>query len=169
MKQKIWRRVKFRPLFLLKFLGYATKISCKCKFASQNGYIHLTHSLIMAVMKYNFKKLIVWQRSKQLASDTILVFSWTSNYPLKDQISRSCVSIPSNIAEWHWRKSFKEQIQFFTIALWSANELETQLDIARDIQIITSEQYSKLSNELYEIYCMLFRLIQSRKALALRT
>ena len=114
-------------------------------------------------MRYAFKKLVVWQRSKKLAVQVIIEFADCKNFALKDQITRSVLSIPSNIAEGHGRKGTKEQIQFFHISLASVSELETQLVIACETEKLTKEHYTLFSQELYEIYCMLFRLIQSKR------
>ena len=48
-------------------------------------------------------------------------------FGLIGQIKRSCVSIPSNIAEGSSRPSIKELQRFLDISLSSAFELETQL------------------------------------------
>ena len=50
----------------------------------------------------NFRKLRVWQLSKDLAVNIYKITQkqpFTKDYGLKDQIQRSAVSIPSNIAE----------------------------------------------------------------------
>jgi four helix bundle protein len=52
--------------------------------------------------KKGFRDLMVWQRSKDLA---VLIYQITNtgpiskDYSLRDQIRRSVISIPSNIAE----------------------------------------------------------------------
>ena len=51
-------------------------------------------------------------------------------YELSSQITRSAVSIPSNIAEGAYRNSEKDFARFLEIARGSAFELETQLIIA---------------------------------------
>ena len=57
-------------------------------------------------------------------------FPNTEKYGLSSQITRSAVSIPSNIAEGASRNSEKDFARFLEIALGSAFELETQLIIA---------------------------------------
>lgn len=50
----------------------------------------------------NYKELIVWQKAMDLAENVyklIQVFPKYEQYGLSDQIRRSVVSIPSNIAE----------------------------------------------------------------------
>jgi len=76
------------------------------------------------------KDLDVWKAAMELAK---LVYLITSKFPkeelygLTQQIRRSAVSIPSNIAEGAARNSRKEFIQFLHISLGSLAELETQL------------------------------------------
>lgn len=52
--------------------------------------------------KQGFKELMVWQRAKQLAVKVYLLTldnALAKHYALADQIRRSSVSVPSNIAE----------------------------------------------------------------------
>ena len=51
----------------------------------------------------------------------------SEKYGLRSQISRSAISMPSNIAEGCSRSSSKDTARFFEIAVGSAFELETQL------------------------------------------
>ena len=48
-------------------------------------------------------------------------------YGFGQQIGRVAVSVPSNIAEGHARRSKREYLQFVSVALGSLGELETQL------------------------------------------
>jgi len=67
------------------------------------------------------------------------VYKMTESFPNKEtyglinQLRRSAVSVPSNIAEGAARSSKKEFIQFLYIALGSLAELETQMIIASRI------------------------------------
>ena len=81
----------------------------------------------------NHKDLEVWKKSMDLVSN---VYKMTESFPnretygLINQLRRSAVSVPSNIAEGAARSSRKEFIQFLYIALGSLAELETQAIIA---------------------------------------
>ena len=57
-------------------------------------------------------------------------------YGLSSQMKRCSISIPSNIADGSSRKRIKEYSRFISIALGSAFELETQLDIAFELNFI---------------------------------
>lgn len=75
---------------------------------------------------YGFEKLIVWQKSIELAK---IIYSITSKFPknetygLSSQIQRAVVSISSNIAEGYVKYSPKEQIKFSEIAYGSLMEV----------------------------------------------
>ena len=82
----------------------------------------------------NFKNLEVYENSKKLAVDIIkLIEKLPNKFWLKDQISRSAFSIPSNIAEAEGRSTNKHGNQFLFFALGSSFELLTQLDIISEI------------------------------------
>jgi len=82
-------------------------------------------------------------------------------YALSDQMRRSAVSVPSNIAEGSSRNSPKEFIQFLYISLGSLCELETQLLIAQNIGYL--KDVDKLKQETQSIKKMLNSLITSIK------
>jgi len=86
----------------------------------------------------DFKKLNVWQKSMELVTS---VYKISKNFPIEEkygltsQITRSAVSIPSNIAEGSSRLSERDYFRFLEIALGSAFELETQLMIADNLNL----------------------------------
>lgn len=102
------------------------------------------------IMK-NYTDLDVWKIARKLVKT---VYSLTSQFPnteiysITNQINRSVISIPSNIAEGIGRQSDKETIQFLYIAKGSLFELETQLYLAFDLEYISKD---KLDNILEEI------------------
>ena len=96
----------------------------------------------MANITYSFEKLNAWQEVKKLVVDVYQLldsFPKSENYALCDQIRRSVVSVPSNIAEGSGRKSLKEQIHFLEIAYGSLMEVYNQLLIAIELAYITKE------------------------------
>ena len=86
-------------------------------------------------MKLNsYRDLIVWQKAMELVKKTYSVIALLpkeEKYALADQMRRSVVSIPSNIAEGYERNSSKEYIHFLHIANGSKAELITQLEICQ--------------------------------------
>lgn len=110
---------------------------------------------------HRFKDLKVWQKSVEL---TIQVYQLTRAFPkseqfgLVQQINRSVVSIPSNIAEGAGRNTQKNFKHFLSIAFGSACELETQLIISRRLELINEKQLETILESLTEIKDMLFSL-----------
>lgn len=107
------------------------------------------------------KDLTVWQKSMDLV---VLVYKLMEQLPkeerysLCDQIRRSAVSIPSNIAEGKSRNSIKQYKQFVGIAKGSAAELETQLLICERIGYLDKEELSEVMGLLDEVSKMLAKL-----------
>ena len=115
---------------------------------------------------HNFRELKVWQMSMELATH---VFELTATFPkhelygITSQLNRSCVSIPSNIAEGSGRNSDKSFVNFLEIALGSAYELETQLMLAEKLKLTSSEKNEPLLTECQSVEKMLLKLIQTVK------
>ena len=76
-------------------------------------------------------------------------------------MTRSAVSIPSNIAEGCGRKSNKELYQFLNIALGSLFELETQIIIAKEFKYITIEKAESICDMIIKIQKMISGLQKS--------
>ena len=94
----------------------------------------------------NFRELDIWKESLLFVNDIYKIidqFPSKEKFGLVSQMSRSAVSIPSNIAEG-CRGSNKELIQFLNIALGSSFELETQIEISKNIGYIDQIQYDEL-------------------------
>ncbi|WP_422450389.1 MULTISPECIES: four helix bundle protein [unclassified Endozoicomonas] len=67
----------------------------------------------------NFERLLVWQEAVELCTKVILSFKHCRDFGFKDQVTRSSLSVPSNIAEGMSRRGDKEKIQFLCISLGS--------------------------------------------------
>lgn len=117
-------------------------------------------------MEKPHKKLEVWKQSIDLVTE---VYKIISNFPkeekyvLADQIKRSAISIPSNIAEGAARNTKKEFINFLHIAQGSLSELDTQLSIALKLDYVTYDTYKILDQCMIGIDKMLTGLIKSQK------
>ena len=85
------------------------------------------------------------------------------DFGFKDQITRSGLSIPSNIAEGSERETNKERANFLNYAKGSAGELRTQIYIGLDIGYIDPNQGKEWLKETEEISKMLYGLIKSIK------
>ena len=101
------------------------------------------------------EKLDVWKIGSRLSADVYKAYMQLKDYGFKDQITRSALSIPSNIAEGMEKESIKDQIRFLDIAKGSAAELITQIYIGIEIQYIEKEIGMKWIKNLNEILKML--------------
>ena len=111
-----------------------------------------------------FEDLDVWRRSSRLCVEIYKGLATCKDSGFKDQITRQCLSIPSNIAEGFERGSDKDSNKFFYYAKGSAGELRTQIYIGIEIGYITKETGIRWIQEAEQISKMLSGLIKSRSA-----
>jgi len=110
------------------------------------------------------KDLIVWKKSIDLVT---LIYKHTLNFPkpeqygLTNQMRRSAVSIPSNIAEGAGRVSTKEFLHFLSISVGSSSELETQLIISGNLGFLKTSIVEQLLTEIEDIRKMTVGLMKS--------
>lgn len=88
-----------------------------------------------------YKELEIWKRSYQVVLQVYSLLKTCRDHGLKDQISRSAVSVPSNIAEGSERGSYKDNIRFLYIAKGSCAELATQISLAVDLGYIPGKTH----------------------------
>ena len=110
---------------------------------------------------HNFEELEVWKRSSRLAVSVLELIEPVKLYALRDQMARSCISVPSNIAEGAERDSDREFRRFLAIAKGSAGELRTQLYVGVKASILKSEAAAPLIQEAREISSMIEGLRKS--------
>jgi four helix bundle protein len=113
----------------------------------------------MEYKKANFENLEVWKRSCHLSVELFKVLENCKLFGLKDQILRSAVSIPSNIAEGSERSSDADYVRFLYYSKGSSAELRTQLYIAQKSGILNPELSNNYINETKEISRMIQGLI----------
>jgi four helix bundle protein len=73
-------------------------------------------------------------------------------------MQRAAVSVPSNIAEGHARESTREYLQHLSIAQASLAELETQVEIAKQVNYISEEDASRMIEKISSLGRQLFAL-----------
>jgi four helix bundle protein len=106
----------------------------------------------------DFKRLKVWTKAHQL---TLSIYTISQSFPkeelfgLTSQMRRSAASIPTNIAEGCGKNGGPEFGRFIQIASGSANELEYQLILARDLCYLSETDFQHLTDNLCEIRRML--------------
>jgi four helix bundle protein len=109
----------------------------------------------------SFEDLEVWQRSCRLAVEVFEEFRSCDFINLKNQIERSVLSVPSNIAEGAERGGTKEFSQFLKIAKGSFGEFRAQLYIAQKLKVLESKKSKSFISESREISAMIEGLRKS--------
>ncbi|WP_127844164.1 four helix bundle protein [Psychroflexus aestuariivivens] len=103
---------------------------------------------------HNFKKLKIWQESKDLVKE---IYALTRTFPdfekfgLVSQMNRCSVSIPSNISEGTSKSTNKHFNSYLENSLGSAFELETQLIVAFDQNYLNEEKFIELETKIIYI------------------
>ena len=109
----------------------------------------------------SFRDLVVWQKAMCLVEE---VYSVTELFPkselfgLRAQLRRAAVSIPSNIAEGHARRT-GHYVSHLNIALGSQAELQTQLELAERLKLIERQRAQRVMTGGDEVAKMLHGLI----------
>jgi four helix bundle protein len=117
----------------------------------------------MAGAVRSYKDLIVWQRSMELVMAVYELahrFPKHETYALSDQLRRSVVSIPSNIAEGQARQHPGEFRQFLHMALGSAAEVNTQVIIAYQLSYITQAELQNVEKLINEVEKMAYAILK---------
>ena len=105
----------------------------------------------------------MWQKSVELVT---MIYSITKSFPkdelygLTNQIRRASVSIPSNLAEGFGRNSKKEFKHFLQITIGSLFELQTQLEISKNLKFLPKMEFEAIYKMTREIEAMLVSLIR---------
>ncbi|MEQ1485686.1 four helix bundle protein [Methyloglobulus sp.] len=86
-----------------------------------------------------FEDLEVWKRSCRLSIEIYKALNNCKDFSFKDQITRSSLSVPSNIAEGFERNSDKDSVKFFYYAKGSCGDLRTQIYIGIEIGVISKQ------------------------------
>ncbi|EKT3962848.1 four helix bundle protein [Flavobacterium psychrophilum] len=96
------------------------------------------------------------------------VYQMTNTFPkeeiygLTSQIRRSTISVPSNIAEGYERHGNKDYLKFLNIGISSLFEMQTQFEIAYNLQYINEIQFNKINEESKRMLSSFIRRIKER-------
>lgn len=96
---------------------------------------------------FSYRDSSVWQSAMQLTEAvyaTTRTFPQIELYALANQLQRAAVSIPSNIAEGHARKTTRDYLRFVSITMGSLAEVETQIELAARLNYLGVEQRDAL-------------------------
>lgn len=114
----------------------------------------------------DFQKLAVWHKAHAL---TIEIYQVTKAFPKEEmfgitsQIRRLSASVGANISEGCGKSTDADFARFLQIAFGPACETEYHLILARDLNLVSTETYSLVNNDLIEVKRMLASLISKVK------
>ena len=91
------------------------------------------------------------------------LFPKDEQFGLTSQIRRSSISIPSNIAEGYGRQGKNDYLKFLNIALSSLFEMQTQIEIAKNIDYLNENEFNILHEKSREVERMLVSFINKIK------
>ncbi|MBL8059747.1 MAG: four helix bundle protein [Chthonomonas sp.] len=112
----------------------------------------------------NFKDLQVWKNGCDLSVRIHKLYGKlpsSEKYGLISQARRAAVSIPQNIAEGSARGTDSDFARFLRIALGSAAELETLLEITPRLYEVDQSEYDSALLELNQIQRQTRRLVDT--------
>ena len=112
----------------------------------------------------DFRNLRVWQKAHRLAISAYELPAYLQEpkgWPLRDQILKAAISIPSNIAEGAGRGSDPDFCRFLWYSMGSCNEFESDLMLGRDVRLIREDIFTRLGDEVSDVRKTLTRLIQT--------
>jgi four helix bundle protein len=111
----------------------------------------------------SFRDLIVWKKGMEIVQE---IYSFSSllpkeeQYGLVSQMRRAAISLPSNIAEGFRRRNQREFRQFLHVSLGSAAELETQLELCRNLYKHDNGRIEKILDQLDHFQAVTMNLIK---------
>lgn len=108
-----------------------------------------------------FEDVIAWQKARVLTVKIYTLFRESKDFGFTNQIQRASVSIMNNIAEGFERKGDKEFKHFLFMAKGSCGEVRSMLILAKDLELISTNEYSELHDLSEEISKNLSGLIKT--------
>ena len=109
----------------------------------------------------DYRKLAVWEKAHAL---TLAVYRVSASFPaserygLTSQMRRAASSIPMNVAEGSGRATDKDYGRFVSNAIGSANEVEYQLRLVRDLEFAEEREIESMRSRAAEVRRMLVAL-----------
>ena len=114
----------------------------------------------------HYRDLLVWQKAMELARSVYRATEQLlkqETYGLQSQMRRAVVSVPSNIAEGHGRLSDGHFRQFLAVARGSLFELQTELELASDLQLMSAESAQNVMQQCEEVARLINGLVAALK------
>jgi four helix bundle protein len=117
-------------------------------------------------MAIGFEDLRVWQEAHRLMLKVYKIttlFPKTEMYSLTDQVKRSALSAPANIAEAHGRHHYLDKAKFLYNARGSADETRSHLMAAKDLTYLDKNEFDIINQEYIDLLKSLNSFIQAIK------
>jgi len=111
-----------------------------------------------------YEKLDAWRLAHELA---LAIYRVTARFPkgqlygVTAQARRAALSVPTNIVEGSAKRGHREFRRFLDIAIGSLAELSYLLRFARDLGILTPEDWTRLDTQRERVGIVTWRLYQS--------
>jgi len=106
----------------------------------------------------NYRQLIVWQKSHELAMKVYILtkaFPKEETYGITAQLRRAALSVPTNIVEGYGRRTKGELSRFLDIARGSLAETEYLLDFSNELGYINTD-ISEIHSVIEEVSKLLW-------------
>jgi len=116
----------------------------------------------------SFTDLNVWKEGHKLVLE---IYRITKDFPQEEmfgltmQLRRATVSFTSNITEGFSKATYKDKANFYSISLGSLSEVQNQLLIAKDIGLISNQQFQELAAKTVSLSKMTNGLIKKSRTL----
>jgi len=116
----------------------------------------------------SFTDLNAWREAHKLV---LMIYKNTKDFPreelfgITNQMRRAAVSITSGIAEGFSRQSYREKVQFYSIAQGSNTELQNQLLVAKDVGYLAKTDFDNIANQSVRVHKVLNGLIKKSKSI----
>jgi four helix bundle protein len=112
----------------------------------------------------SYRDLEVWRTAMELAQrcyEITAEFPKREVYGLASQLRRAAVSVASNIAEGHSRRTRQAYLNHLSIALGSQSEVETQIDLSCRLGFISKQCSEEILLLAGQVGRMLHALVKS--------
>ena len=120
----------------------------------------------------HYKTLKAWQHAQRLAIECVKAaraFPDYEQHALADQLRRACYSVPLNIAEGNTRQGSREHRRFLDTARSSLAEVETIIEMARELEYMRPAEFGRLEALVNETGKTLYGLLRKVSGTAVRT
>lgn len=113
-----------------------------------------------------YERLDAWKSAHALV---LLIYRSTRSFPIEErfglssQLRRAAFSVATNIVEGSAKKGPREFRRYLDIAVGSVAELRYALQVVRDLELISAEEFQKLESQRDRVGRLTWRLYSSMR------